>query len=99
MLVVMRMAALAFVVGCSGSQRPAAATNDLGCKQDAVVRTECEGRGSGFVYGMDPLFGCSGTELGPEDQAKTDAAGRAKSCECMTMTDYNARQHRCETMP
>ena len=97
-MIAMRAWLLLAVVGCSGAQR-AGSPSELGCTQDPAARSACEAQGSGYVYGSEPDFGCTGNDPGPEGQAEIEKARNARPCACMTSVDYAERQERCANMP
>jgi len=91
--------ALVMVAACSGSQKPAGAANEPRCKIDPAARTACEAKGSGYLYGTEPDFGCTGTDVGPEGRAEIEKAEREHPCACMSPADQSAARERCMTMP
>ncbi len=95
----MRSLLLALLAACSGSQRVAGTSSDLGCKVDPAAKADCDAKGSDYEYAAQPDYLCSGTDEGPEAAEETAAARRAHPCLCMSQGEARQRHETCRNTP
>jgi hypothetical protein len=95
----MRTLLVALLVACSGSQRVAGPSNDLGCTVDPAAQADCEAKGSGFVYAREGDYLCGGNDEGPEAAEETAAARRAHPCLSISLAEQRQRNEECRHAP
>ena len=95
----MRSLLLVLLVACSGSQRVAGSSSELGCKVDPAAKADCEAKGSGYTYGPQGDYLCGGNDEGPEAAEETAAARRAHPCLCMSDDEQRRRNETCRNAP